>query len=352
MNVAFDAHTLGQRQTGNETYVLGLLHGLEQIGFSVHAYGFVPPPTVVHPWRRLRPHARAIRIPIAVPLAARRDRLDLYHGTWAIPPVMPCPSVVTVHDLTFLLHPEWFRRDTAVLMGVMVGHAVRKAARVITISERTKEDIVERYLVPAEQITVTYLAPRPAFSMPVPDVHPSSAYFLHVGNIQPRKNVGVLIRALAILRDRDLAVPLVLAGQPQAAQQDILIAIRRHRLEKLVRFTGYVSDDALRSLYAGCTALVHPALYEGFGLTPLEAMAMGRPVIAADAGSIPEVVGDGALLVPPGDAEGWADAMEQVLCNEPVRCDLARRGLMRAAEFSWERCARETVGVYERALRA
>lgn len=350
MQVGFDAHALGQQQTGNETYALGLLHGLAQIGFHVRAYSYVSPPTAGHYWRPLRRRSRWLRIAVDVPLAAARDGLHLYHGVWAVPPIMPCRTVVTVHDLTFAVHAGWLRRDRAAIMRRTVGHAVKRAVRVIAISEQTKADIVEWYGIPPERVCVTHLAPRPEL-LAEPDISRGKRdpYFLFVGNVVPRKNVGVLVQALALLRDRGTAVPLVIAGHPGPGQGDVLDRIRRLRLDGLVRFTGYLSNEALRSLYAGCTAVVHPALYEGFGLTPLEAMALGRPVLASDAGSLPEVVGDAGYLLPPSEPQAWAGAMEQVLC-EVVNRQLVDRGLRRAAEFSWERCARQTVDVYRAAV--
>jgi glycosyltransferase involved in cell wall biosynthesis len=370
MRIGFDAHAIGRRQTGNETYALGLLHGLSRIGVSVLAYGYDAPPVNGHDWRRMRRSSRWLRIAVDVPLAATRDRLDIYHGSYALPPILPCRSVVTIHDLTFVAHPKWLPRGQATIMRHTVGHAVRRATRIIAVSECTKRDILEFYDIPEEKIAVTHLAPRPGF---MGDAHPgessprtdesspradkssprtdeSSPYYLYVGNITPRKNVATLVRALDILKRRGAAIPLVVAGQPGAAHDEVSALVRSLGLENLVRFTGYVSDEELRALYLSCTAVVHPALYEGFGLTPLEAMALGRPVLAANAGSLPEVIGDAGILLPPTDADAWADAMERVL-SPTLSEGLTVRGLRRAAEFSWERCARETVEVYEAALK-
>jgi glycosyltransferase involved in cell wall biosynthesis len=324
----------------------------------------------------MRRGSRWLRIAVDVPLAAARDRLDLYHGIYALPPILFRRSVVTVHDLTFVAHPEWFSRGQATIMRYTVGHAVRRAARIIAVSEHTRQDIVKLYGVPEERIAVTHLAPRPGL---LSDAHPeestsradesslradessprtdkssprtdeSSPYYLYVGNITPRKNVATLVRALDILNRRGAAIPLVIAGQPGAAHDEVSALVHSLGLENHVRFTGYVSDEELRALYLGCAAVVHPALYEGFGLTPLEAMALGRPVLAASAGSLPEVIGDAGILLSPTDADSWADAMEQVL-SPTLSEELAAGGLRRAAEFSWERCARETVEVYEAAL--
>jgi glycosyltransferase involved in cell wall biosynthesis len=349
MRIGFDAHAVGRRQTGNETYALGVLHGLAQIGIPVNAYGYSAPPGDVHTWRRLRPSSRWVRIAVDMPLAAVRDRLDLYHGSYALPPLAPCHTVVTVHDLTFISHPEWLPRGHGAAMRYSVGLALKQAAAIIAVSQRTKADIVHHYRIQPERITVTHLAPRPQIVDDHPDLHSRRDYFLCVGSIEPRKNIPVLIRALAMLRDRHIEVPLVLAGAPGAAFDDVQALIHDLHLGELVRFSGYVTDRELQGLYSACTAVVHPSLFEGFGLTPLEAMTLGRPVLAAHTGSLPEVIGDAGLLLPPTDPEAWACAMEQVLSGH-LNSELAERGWARAQRFSWERCARETVGVYRRVL--
>ena len=141
-----------------------------------------------------------------------------------------------------------------------------------------------------------------------------------------------------------------MAGKPGLNYASIVRLAGRLGLEDLVRFTGYVTDADLRHLYAACTALLHPALYEGFGITPLEAMVQGAPVVAARTSSIPEVVGDAALLLDPYDVEGWSAAMERILCDADLRRDLQARGAERVARFSWERCARETLAIYRSVL--
>jgi alpha-1,3-rhamnosyl/mannosyltransferase len=292
--------------------------------------------------------SRWLRLAVEVPIAGARG-LDLYHGVWALPPLIGCRTVVTVHDLTFCLHPEWFRRGHAAILQRAVGGAVRKADRVIAISERTACDIAEWYGIPRSRITVTHLAPRPEVMAGAGIARlPAEPYFLHVGNLVGRKNVQVVIRALALLRGRGVEVPLVLAGQPGDACEAVRALARRLGLGRLVRFSGYLDDRDLGALYASCTALVHPSLYEGFGLTAVEAMALGRPVLAADAGALPEIVGDGGRLLPPAEPNAWADAMERVL-NAPDWLP-TERALRRAREFSWERCARETVEVYRSVL--
>jgi glycosyltransferase involved in cell wall biosynthesis len=347
MRVGFDAHMVGDRETGNETYARGLLTGLDAIGFPVDVYSFQPIPSKVHRNHRIWPQQSIVRIPVSTPILQRRDHLSLYHATYILPPALGCPSVVTVHDITYVLHPEWFPTGVQRKLALLVPLAIRQASRVITISEHSKRDIVERYNVPETKVAVTCLAPRPDFVRLQARVDAVNPFFLYVGNIQPRKNVRTVLHALAIARQRGVEARLVIAGAPGYQFDHIARLAAELHLGDAVEFRGYVPDDELRSLYASCTALVHPALYEGFGLTPLEAMAQGAPVLVANTSSIPEVVGDAAVLLPPLEPEAWADAMERVMQDRALRDDLTNQGQARSRQFSWEECARQTVAVYE-----
>jgi glycosyltransferase involved in cell wall biosynthesis len=337
---------VGRQETGNETYARGLLTGFEAIGFPLDVYGFEPIASQLHRCHRIWPQASIVRIPLSTPLLCFRDRLSVYHATYILPPLLGCASVVTIHDITFVLHPEWFSPKVQRMLAVLVPRAIHQAQRVVTISENSKADIVARLGVPPDKVAVTYLAPRPEFALPLQRTDDAEPFFLYVGNIQPRKDVGTVLRALSIARHRGVEARLIVAGVPGLGFDRISQLIHDLGLERVVEFRGYVSDDELRALYASCVALVHPALYEGFGLTPLEAMVQGAPVLAANTSALPEVVGDAALLLPPLEPEAWAHAMERVLHDDALRRDLTARGLARSRRFSWEQCARQTVEVY------
>ncbi|GAC1634934.1 MAG: glycosyltransferase family 1 protein [Chloroflexota bacterium] len=350
MRVGFDAHMVGQHETGNETYALGLLSGLDEIGFAVDTYAFAPTPGTIHRFHATWPHQSYIRIPITNPLLARRDRLNLFHATYVLPPVLPCRSVVTVHDITYALFPQWFAPRVRAMLQVLVPLALKKARRIITISEHTKRDLVQHYGVDPDKIAVAYLAPRPAFLERDTTSRREQPFFLYVGNVEPRKNVETVIRALAVMRDRKHAIPLVVTGKQGLNYGETVRLVHTLRLDHLVEFTGYVPDDRLRHLFASCTALVHPALYEGFGLTPLEAMVQRTPVIAANTSSVPEVVGDSALLVEAESIEAWTDAMENMMDSQDLREKYAERGAWHVTQFSWKRCAEKTLEAYRVAL--
>lgn len=350
MRVGFDAHMVGQHETGNETYALGLLAGLESVRFAVDTYAFRPLPGHFHRFHPTWPRQSLIRIPITTPMLARRDKLDVFHATYVLPPILPCNAVVTVHDITYALFPQWFAPHVRAMLQMLVPLALRKAQRIITISEHTKHDLIRHYGVPPEKVAVVYLAPRPAFLERDVNLDRSKPFFLYVGNVEPRKNVETIIRALAVLRDRKRAIPLVIAGKQGFHYAETVQLVRRLNLDRLIEFTGYVPDDRLRHLFASCTALVHPALYEGFGLTPLEAMVQHTPVIAARTSSVPEVVGENALLVEAESIEAWTEAMQTMSESEATRRLYADRGAVHVQRFSWIRCAEQTIDVYRSAL--
>lgn len=296
--------------------------------------------------------------------ALHAPRLDRFTGPLAVvhslSPVTPVPTraplVVTVHDLLPMHRPDWYARGPRWANIRAFRHAADAAAAIITPSQAVADDVQERLGVSPGRITVVPEGVDPAFA----DVDPAALataaadqglapdrYVVAVGEIGPRKNLPVLIRALAALppATRPTLVLVGGAGQDAAAVRALPaeLGVADH-----VRFTGRVDDATLVALLHGARALVHPALYEGFGLTPLEAMSAGTAVVASDAGSLPEVVGAAGILVPPTDVEGWAAAIERVTSDDDVAQALVVAGRQRAAQFTWDAAARATWQVYER----
>jgi glycosyltransferase involved in cell wall biosynthesis len=292
---------------------------------------------------------------VLLPLELATARLDLLHGPdFVVPRRRRCPAVVTVHDLAFLRFPEILTTESRRYYA-QVARVVMEVERVIVDSHHTAGDVRDLLGVPAERVRVVHLAPTPL--PPAPDGPARAAvcasygldgpFFLYVGTLEPRKNLGRLLRAFERL-DAGEQVRLALAGP--RGWLDEPIVVEAERLGERVRLLGPVSAGDLAALYAAATAFVFPSLYEGFGLPPLEAMAAGTPVIAARASCLPEVLGDAARFVPPEDEGALADALVAVLGDPDLRDDLRRRGLARAAEFSWERTAAETLAVYREAV--
>jgi len=373
MKVAIDAHMVGERETGNETYTLNLIRallalptdvcgGVEFVLYTPHPERLRPRLDPAHPApvRRIRPSPAPLRIPFGLPLATGRDRADLLHVNYVAPPLGTCPHVVTVHDISFDLYPRFFSPRDRWMLRTLVPFTMRRAARVITVSQHARQEIVARYRLPAERVAVPYEAAGAQFR-PITDPAALAAararyglgerYLLALGNLQPRKNLARLVDAYADLRRAGqlAGVQLVLAGQAQWRESELYAKVRQSGLVEEVRFPGYVEDADLPALYSGALAFVYPSLYEGFGLPPLEAMACGTPVICSNAASLPEVVGDAALTVDPTDTSALAAALAQVVAHPGLRADLAEKGLRRAGQFTWQKCAEETLAVYRAA---
>lgn len=296
-----------------------------------------------------------------LPLELARFRLDLLHSTDFIPPLRSSvPTVITVHDLAFLHWPHFLTQDSASYYG-QIDRGVRRASHIIVPSENTKADLIAQLGVREEKVSVIYEAADEKF-MPLP-VEPTrreicakyglpDTYMLFVGTIEPRKNVDGLLRAFRALLDRNGTgdVALVIAGGRGWLYEEVVDLIGALRLEERVHLLGRVPDENLHKLYVGARCHVHPAHYEGFGLPPLEAMACGTPTIVSNISSLPEVVGDAALLVNPNDPEEMAVALQRLLTDDRLHAELRDKGLQRASCFSWNQAAHETLGVYRRVI--
>jgi glycosyltransferase involved in cell wall biosynthesis len=299
---------------------------------------------------------------VRLPLHLLRRRVDLLHGTfYTLPALCPCPAVVTIHDITFDLHPEWYAPRARLAFSGFAASSARKARHVLTVSECSRRDILRAYSLPADRVTAVPLAPDPEFrSVEDPGelarvraAHElGEEYLLHVGSITPRRNLPRLLEAFASVRSRAPHLTLALAGRVEPPSLPLEGEIEKRGLRGAVRLLGYVSPADLPALYSGAAAVVYPSLYEGFGLPVLEAMACGAPVLASATSCFPEVAGDAALLVDPLDAEAMSAGIWSLLSDMPLRSTLVQRGRARAATFSWERAARETLAVYRRSATA
>ncbi len=302
------------------------------------------------------PYNPLVRMPFTFPLALLRAGIDVVHVQYIAPPLCPSRVVVTVHDISYERYPQFFTPAGLRQMRVLVPLTVRCAAAVLTDSEFSKRDIVRRYCTPPEKVVVTPLAADPMYrplhdEARLADVRErygtGEQFILCVGNLQPRKNLRTLIDAYVRLRRSDATrCRLVLVGRKAWLHDDIFAAARDSGYADDLVFTDYIPDADLVALYNAADVFVYPSIFEGFGLPPLEAMACGTPVICSDTSSLPEVVGDAALMVDPYDIETLAATMADVLRSEGLRANLSARGLQRAASFSWTETARTIAGVY------
>jgi glycosyltransferase involved in cell wall biosynthesis len=306
----------------------------------------------------------SVREQINLPRDLRRERADLFHSPhYVFSPLTPCKSVVTIHDCIHLRFPQYLpNRLGYAYARSFLWLATHRSDRIVTVSEASKRDILEYFNVPPQKIDVIYNGIDDRFATPPPEedvvrvrerYQLDGPFILYAGNIKPHKNIGRLIEAFHILRASGPEfeqVKLVVIGDEIAKYGALRHAVHRYKLHKHVRFFGFVPARTLVILYRLAAVFVFPSLYEGFGLPPLEAMASGTPVITSNVSSLPEVVGDAAVLIDPLQPEAIADAMRRVLSDSDLRADLSRRGLERARQFSWERSVRRVREIYDEVL--
>lgn len=287
--------------------------------------------------------------------------VDVFHATsvWGFPLRMAGKRVITVHDVTFLTTPDSYTKGELNLIKIFT-RSVQNADLVIADSSNTKKDLVELLMVPEDKIRVILLGVDDSFH-PIDDgdlIHSirekyrlENDYILHVGTLQPRKNLVRLIEAFhQIQQNGSIDCQLVLAGGKGWMYDEIFQKVSVLGLESKVVFTDYISEEDLLVLMNGAAVFTLVSLYEGFGLPPLEAMACGTPVIVSNISSLPEVVGDAGILVNPYDVDEIARAIHEVLVNERLREEMRVKGLERAKQFSWEKTAKETLKAYEEVL--
>jgi len=297
---------------------------------------------------------------VGLPWAASRAGVDVIHApAYTAPLTARVPTVLTIHDVSYASHPEWYpyRRDA--LRRAFYRRSARTAARIVTVSEFSAGEIGKAYGIPRDHITVAPQGVSHAFLPGAPEAQIDSPpgvqapFLLHVGDLHERRNLGVVVRALiesrrtGALRD---PISLVLAGVDRGLGDELRRLADAASWPELVVCLGAVRDECLIALYRGAASLVYPSRYEGFGLPLLEAMACGTPVVASRAASIPEVVGDAAILVDPDDVPGWGRAIARVITDAALHERMRQAGIERAAEFTWARTARLTLDAYRRVV--
>jgi len=378
MNVAVNGLLLRSENSGVEQTILGLLRQLARLSrtgdqlrltlilgknhLSAPAIGTSPPIEIIE--AGIDPQKRLLRIAwenMILPLKMKRRGVDLYHSPGYVLPLLSfVPSVVTVHDTIALQFPGWCKPSNAIYYRWFLPQAVKRAVRIIAVSETVKADLVSRFEISKEKISVVYPGIDAAFK-PVGDKQTLAAvrsryglperFVLFVGNIEPKKNVTRLLEAFSRVKAGarpDLG--LVITGRKGWKYRDVFEAAMKPALREAVLFTGYCPREDLPSLYSMADLFAFPSLYEGFGIPPLEAMACRTPVLASDRGALPETTGGCALLVDPESVEAIAEGMVRLLSDDELRTDFVERGVKWAGRFTWERAAAETIRVYEQAL--
>jgi glycosyltransferase involved in cell wall biosynthesis len=363
MKIAIDAHAIGRHLTGNEVYVRSLLNGLAAVDRQSEYVAYVSVPGV----ETLVPSSMVVKqvsnnpfIRLGFDLArrVRADKPDVLHVQFTGPLMTRVPQVVSVHDVSFLEHPEYFTWERCLQLRTTVKRTVHLATRVLTGSEFARESILRAYDVAPEKVITIPIAANPIFR----PLHRERAqreirdrlkmdgpFVLTVGDLQPRKNHIGLIQAFDALIESHPQIrhKLVLAGKDTWFSPQIREAARKSRVADRIFFTGFVEDDDLLRLYNACDCFIFPSFYEGFGIPILEAMACGRAVACANTSAMPDVADGAGILFDPKSKAEIVRALADILLDAELRARLERLGLQRAPQFTWNRTAERTMELYQ-----
>ncbi len=364
MRIGIDARLIFYQKAGIGQYILRLTEALSKLDQEDEFTLFtsrkdrtelVNAPNFKHRHLWTPSHNRFERLAMSAELLP--FGLDVLHSPDFIQPShIRFPSVITVHDLAFLLYPRFLTKQSARYYG-QVDLAARGATQIIAVSQSTKRDVIHLLGVPEDRVTVIYEAAHPIFR-PLDHAearqHVAQRYginedfVLFVSTIEPRKNLPTLLEAFRRLLDiYHVRATLAIAGQEGWLVDQMNEIVTRLHLTECVRFLGPVPNEELLYLYNAARVFALPSFYEGFGLPPLEAMACGTPVVVSNTSSLPEVVGDAGQLVDPQDVEAWSVALWRILTDKNLRDEMCEKGLKRTASFSWERAAHEHLAVYQ-----
>lgn len=355
VRIAIDARLVGAHSTGDSTYWHGLIAGLAELDlpfeFDFFTNREIPSFVPSHPsirWIRVPGRSSRLWSLVQFPLATRKANANLVHVQYNASPLLK-RFVTTVHDVSFCANPEWFHRRDQILLSRFVGSAIRRAQKVITVSRFSEGEILKYFPNAKGKIGVTYLAPSPTLRPQPREVAQkfvrekwgfSDPFLLTVGTRWPRKNMALAIDAAGLLPDT-LPHRLIVTGKPGWGDEP--------RSPRVVE-TGYVSDHELHCLYSAAEIYLAPSHYEGFGITPLEAMACGTPVICSPGGAQQEIVVPPAVLETSTNPADWAKRIQELLADSSKLISLREAGIRKASEFSWKKMASETLKIYEEAI--
>ncbi len=299
------------------------------------------------------------RARLPLPLEIFTGPVSLFHATdFVLPPTFPSiPTVLTVHDLSFVRVSDSASPALKQYLDVVVPRSVSRSTHILADSQATANDMMTLYGVSPNKVTVLLSGVNSRFAQSIVDVGLMTTrkkylldnfpYIFTVGTVQPRKNYIRLIQALVQLRTKGIDIHLVIAGGKGWLDNPIYRAIEENHMQAFVHFIGFANDEDLPALYKNATCLAFPSLYEGFGLPVLEAMAAGIPVLTSNVSSLPEVAGDAAITVDPYDLEAITDGLKRLILDTELRNMLIQKGLARAQEFTWEKSARQLLGIYQ-----
>jgi len=362
MRFAIDAHAIGQHLTGNEVYIRNLLDRFTTVDSEAEFIAYLSAKDAAAQLPRRIQHRCVssnpfVRLGWELGRKVNQDCPALLHVQYTAPLWCKVPVVVSVHDVSFLEHPEFFSASRVTQLQHTVKRTVNSAARILTASDFSRTAIERHYPAARGKTEVIYYAVASHFR-PMPKeqarervrerIGTSAPFLLNVGDLQPRKNQAGLIRAFEEFVRNNPSRPhhLVVAGQSKFDGQVVRQAAAKSSVASRIHFTGYVDDDFLRLLYNACELFVFPSFYEGFGIPILEAMACGCAVACAKTSAMPEVADGAAIFFDPRSTTEMARAIQDIVLNPEMRLRLERLGQARAASFSWERTATQTLDVY------
>jgi glycosyltransferase involved in cell wall biosynthesis len=365
MIIGIDISVINLNQAGSAVYTSNLIEALRNLGsgneFHIFDVGqtrnMSKNKTIIS---RLKTIYRDLIWTHAIlPFQVYKAKIDVLHIPVNVTPLFStCPTVLTILDTTVLQLPQYFTLWHRYYSRMFLPRSARNATIILTISENSKRDIVKQLKINSEKVLVTYLSAskefKPISQQEVEMVkrrYNLDSFILTVGALEPRKNLSRLLQAFSFLLKNGYHHTLVHAGPRGWLFDNIHNEIRRLGLNEFVRFLGYVPTNDLVGLYNAASLFVYPSLYEGFGLPVLEAMACGCPVITSNTSSLPEVVGDAAIMVNPYDVPEMTNAIKSLL-EDQLECQRLRlKGIERAKQFSWQKCAKETLNAYHLALK-
>jgi len=362
MRFSVDAHAIGCHLTGNEVYIRNLLHEFAKLDRASDFIAYVSKPGA-HLQVPKSVHTRHVsenpfrRLGLDLPMKLRFDKPDLLHVQYTSPLACSVPLVVSVHDVSYLEHPQYFTRFRSRQLRFTVKRTVEAAVRILTPSEFSRRAILRHYKLDERKVVVVPNAVSSSFrpveresaaALVEEKFGISGPFVLTVGDLQPRKNhLGLLHAFEETLRQHPhLPHRLVFVGKETWYSKELHRAVLRSNIAGRVHFTGFVEDPDLLQFYGACDLFVFPSYYEGFGLPILEAMACGRAVACSSATAMPEVADAAGILFDPYSVPEMARAIGDVLLDEEMRVRLERLGTNRAASFTWERAAQRTLDVY------
>lgn len=374
MKVHIDGKPLFNQKTGIGYYCYNLIEALNSLDSQskyIATYNTSrirknklvsgPEKYVWYPYTKLRRHV-GTTFPYNLALENFLGDFDIYHGTaFSVLPTRKAKKVLTVYDAAYKRFPETIEKNNFAFLTEWLPYFIEKSDHILAISESGKEELIHYFNVKPEKISVTYLAADQAYHpIPLEDSYRNvvrekynlpSQFILYTGTIEPRKNLINLITAYQkVLQRTQCDHSLVLAGGKGWLYDEVFAAVNKLNLQDKVRFLGYVDFHDLPYLYNLAEVFAYVSKYEGFGLPPLEAMQCGTPVLTSNTSSLPEVVGDAAIMVEPANVDEIAEHLEALISNQALREEYSKKGLQRAAQFSWEKTAASTIEAYKKLL--